>query len=129
MFKIRFSRFSKYLKTTWNSPVHAICWINSKSKQHSKKYHTHNILNLSLLLVIIMVSLSDPHLRGKKCFICFNKSPLKMMKNAFYFILKALLGLEVFKFWCWVFGHLKNSIVWLPLLRVILPSMCNATVS
>ena len=25
----------------------------------------------------------------KKCFICFNESPLKMMKNAFYFTLKA----------------------------------------
>ena len=26
----------------------------------------------------------------EKCFICFNVSPLKMMKNAFYFILKVL---------------------------------------
>ena len=25
----------------------------------------------------------------KNCFICFDESPLKMMKNAFYFILKA----------------------------------------
>ena len=33
----------------------------------------------------------------KNCFICFNKSPIKMMKNAFYFILKALFILEMFK--------------------------------
>ena len=30
--------------------------------------------------------------------IFFNKSPLKMMKNAFYFILKALFVLKIFKF-------------------------------
>ena len=34
----------------------------------------------------------------KNCFICFNESPLKMMKNAFYFILKALFILKIFKF-------------------------------
>ena len=31
-------------------------------------------------------------------FICFNDSPSKMMKNAFYFNLKALFVLKVFKF-------------------------------
>ena len=31
-------------------------------------------------------------------FICFNGSPSKMMKNAFYFILKALFVLKMFKF-------------------------------
>ena len=34
----------------------------------------------------------------KKNFICFNENPSKMIKNAFYFILKALLVLEIFKF-------------------------------
>ena len=34
----------------------------------------------------------------KDCVICFNESPLKMMKNAFYFILKSLFVLKVFKF-------------------------------
>ena len=29
----------------------------------------------------------------KICFICFNESPLKVMKNIFYLILKALFGL------------------------------------
>ena len=31
---------------------------------------------------------SDSHLAKKNCFIYFNQSPLKIMKNAFYFILK-----------------------------------------
>ena len=34
----------------------------------------------------------------KNCFIYFNKSRLKMMKNAFYLTLKALFLLRVFKF-------------------------------
>ena len=33
----------------------------------------------------------------KKIFICFNDSPSKMMKNAF-FILKALFVLKIFEF-------------------------------
>ena len=31
-------------------------------------------------------------------FICFNDSPSNMMKNDFYFILKALFALKIFKF-------------------------------
>ena len=40
---------------------------------------------------------SDPHL-PKQIVISFTESPLKMIKNAFYFILKALLVLKIFKF-------------------------------
>ena len=29
------------------------------------------------------------------CFICLNESPLKMMENAFYFLLKALFVLKM----------------------------------
>ena len=41
---------------------------------------------------------SDSHLPRKILSICFNERPLKMMKNAFYFFLKALLVVEIFKF-------------------------------
>ena len=34
----------------------------------------------------------------KNCVICFLENPLKMMENAFYFILKALFILKIFKF-------------------------------
>ena len=40
---------------------------------------------------------SGSHLQKKKI-ICFSKSPLKIMKNAFYFILKALFVLKIFNF-------------------------------
>ena len=40
---------------------------------------------------------SDSHLPKKIYFICFNDSPSKVMKNAFYFILKALFVLKILK--------------------------------
>ena len=40
----------------------------------------------------------EPLPSKKNCVICFIESPLKMMKNDFYFILKALFVLEIFKF-------------------------------
>ena len=48
----------------------------------------------------------------KNFFICFNDSPSKMMKNAFYFILKALFVLRIFKFLSWHFRHVEKT-TWL----------------
>ena len=42
----------------------------------------------------------------KNCVICLTESPLKMMKNAFYFILNALFVLKIFKFLSQHFGHI-----------------------
>ena len=39
---------------------------------------------------------SDSH-PPKKLFICFNDRPSKIMKNAFYFILKAFFLLKIYK--------------------------------
>ena len=44
----------------------------------------------------------------EKMFICFNESPLKMMKNAFYFILKALFVFKISKFLSWLFGPVEK---------------------
>ena len=41
---------------------------------------------------------SGYHLPKKNCFICSKESPLKIKKNDFYFILKALFVLKIFKF-------------------------------
>ena len=43
----------------------------------------------------------------KICAVCFNQSPLKMMKKAI--ILKALFFLKVFKFLSLVFGHIEKT--------------------
>ena len=41
---------------------------------------------------------SNSQLPPPKFYIYFNDSPSKIMKNAFYFILKALFVLKIFKF-------------------------------
>ena len=38
------------------------------------------------------------------------ESPLKMMKNAFSFTVKALLVLEIFKVLSWPFGHIEKQL-------------------
>ena len=38
--------------------------------------------------------------------------PLKMMKNDFYFTLKALFVLKIFKFLSWIFGFVEET-AWL----------------
>ena len=60
------------------------------------------ILNISKLK-------SDSQFPKKFLFICFNESPLKMMKIAFYSILKALFVLKIFKFLFWHFGHVEKT--------------------
>ena len=47
---------------------------------------------------------------SKKNFvISFIESSLKVMKNAFYFILKALFILKIFKFLSRLFGHVGKT--------------------
>ena len=41
-------------------------------------------------------------------FVCFNEGPLKMMKNALYFILKALFIFKIFTFFSGLFGHVEK---------------------
>ena len=46
-------------------------------------------------------------LSGQRQFLAA-ESPLKMMKNAFYFTSKALFLLKIFKFLSWLFGHVAK---------------------
>ena len=54
--------------------------------------------------------------RHNKCtFSCLRKflateSPLEMIKNAFYFISKALFVLNMFKLLFWLFGHVAKRL-------------------
>ena len=71
-----------------------------------------------LWTLFISVLKWDSHL-PKKIIICFNDSPSKIMKNAFYFILKAIFVLKIFKFLSWLFGHAEKA-AWLErLIRLI----------
>ena len=71
---------------------------------------------LLITLTKLLVSLCVPEYfkvelspSKKLCFICFNENPLKIMKNAFYFILKALFVLKIFKFLCWLFDNVEKT--------------------
>ena len=70
---------------------------------------TFSEFSLDLKEPLIKVGLSP---FKKICVICFNESPLKMMKKASYFILKALFVLKIFKFLSLVFGHTEKT-TWL----------------
>ena len=47
---------------------------------------------------------SKPHIKGAL------SGPLKKMKNAFYFISKALFVLKIFRFLSWHFGHVARRL-------------------
>ena len=54
---------------------------------------------------------SDSHLRKNLCYL-LDWNPFKMMENDFYFILKALFVLKIFKFLPWLFWSCrKNSLI------------------
>ena len=59
----------------------------------------------NIFLQFLKVELSPSK---EMCFICFNKSLLKLMKNVFYFILKTLFVLKQFKFLFWFFRHIEK---------------------
>ena len=48
-------------------------------------------------------------LSGLRQFLA-TESPLKLMKNAFYFTLKALFVLKIVKFLSWLFGHVDKQL-------------------
>ena len=45
----------------------------------------------------------------KICVICLNESPLKLMKNVFYFVLKAFIVVKIFKFLSRHFDHVGKT--------------------
>ena len=64
-----------------------------------------NLFELSFY-ISIKIGLSPSK---KNCVICFIESPLKVMKNAFYFILKAPFVLEIFKFFLMTFWSCRKN--------------------
>ena len=64
----------------------------------------HNLITLINLKLQIKGALS-----GQRQFL-ETEYPLKMMKNTFYFTLKALFVLKIFKIWFWLFGHVEKRL-------------------
>ena len=48
----------------------------------------------------------------KVCFIYYNEITLRMMKNTFYFILKGVYVLRIFKYLSWLFNYVEKA-AWL----------------
>ena len=69
---------------------------------------------------------SDSHL-PKNRVICFIESPLNMIKNAFYFTLKALFFLKILKFLSWLFAHVKIGKIGL-ISKLMTPQTCQQTI-
>ena len=65
----------------------------------TKLLNTYGIITVCFTNIIYLDSLINAELSPSKkmCFISFNESPLKMLKNAFYFIVKAPFVLKIFK--------------------------------
>ena len=57
----------------------------------------------------LKIKKAGPSPSKKTYFICFNKSPIKMIKNAFYFTVKAYFVLKIFNYLSWVFGHVEKK--------------------
>ena len=76
-------------------------YIPAESKAIKQKYITR-----------FKLSLFESYLKFKSLNIqsvLFNKSPLKLMKNAFYLTLKTFFVLKIFKFLSWIFGHVVKT--------------------
>ena len=65
-----------------------------------------------VFLTSLVIPLKSDCYLPKFFFICFNNSPSNIMKNAFYFISKALFVLKICKILSWVFKHVEKT-AWL----------------
>ena len=61
------------------------------------------------IIWILIFSSFKGALSGLRPFLA-SESPLKMMKNAFYFTSKSLFVLKIFKFLSWLFGHVAKRL-------------------
>ena len=78
----------------------------------SLRYNIHKITNNYVKLKLTVTTFKVESHLPKKLFICFNESLLKMMKNTFYFTLKAVFVLQILKFLSWLFRHVGKT-AWL----------------
>ena len=67
----------------------------------------HFFLVWKVLSIRLEVGLSPSK---KFVFIYFNASPLKIMKDAFYFIWKAFFVLGIFTFLSWLYGYVEKGL-------------------
>ena len=80
---------------------------------------------LLIFLIRLTYCLKLPVSPSKKnCFVFFDKTLLRLVKNSFYFILKALFFLQIFRFLSWRFVHVETT-AWLERKRLISKFMAS----
>ena len=84
-------------------------WKNRLFMSNTPQYSSWAYLFLQTNLVFLK---SGSHLPRKIILITSLESSLKMMKNSFYFILKALFVLKIFNFLSWLVGDIGKT-AWL----------------
>ena len=65
--------------------------------------------NAISFLAFFQAILKTLTLQKNLCYLLQLKRSLKMMKNSFYFPLKAFFLLKIFKFLSWLFGHVEKT--------------------
>ena len=107
LLSVRFSLPVFYLSICLCLSVDCLLRINNlsetKKEQLQQKKWTQNKCLRQIHLK------SGSHIPKKIYIICFIESPLKMMKNSFYLILKAIFLLKIFKFLSWFLGQLGKT--------------------
>ena len=78
--------------------------MRDKSFLEKLRYHANKEITMQYFLPILLKGT----LSGRREFL-ITESPLKMMKNAFYFTLKAIFVLKIFRFLSWLFGHVEKA--------------------
>ena len=89
---------------------HSYFFMFSKTSLNKNRWKVHRFekkKNLYQFWFYVVLKLGS-HLPKKIFFASLVESPLKMMENAFYFILKALFILNVFQFLIWLFVHVEK---------------------
>ena len=88
-----------WLKYSW---CHAFDWFFRIVSTRENILKINHIIYLRNTVLDFLLEKPSPSI--KSCSITFSKNPFKMMSNVFYFILKTLFILKIFKFlpWPWL---------------------------
>ena len=83
--------------------------MKMKMKNRTRYAHEHKYSKYNKVRSIITLTCIKGALSGVRQFLA-NERPLKVMKNDFYFTLKAHFVLKIFKFLSRIFGHAEKRL-------------------
>ena len=84
--------------------------IRNYLSQIGLQFSNKNMAKTFLFQIKNLLDLFKDLLPGLRQFLA-TESPLRMMKNAFYFISRTLFVFSIFKFLSWIFGYAGNGLI------------------